>query len=50
MLEELGVLIKAREALPQKKKLGSKNQDGGPPVVLGGQLVNEQEFADENLC
>ena len=47
MLQELEILIRKGEG---EKKVANVNRGDGAPVVLGGQLVDEQEFEDENLC
>lgn len=47
MLQELEILIRKGDKKEEKKKI--KRGDGNP-VILGGQLVNEEDFNDENLC
>ena len=47
MIKELDVLIRKSEQKHQQQAV--KNSDG-PPVILGGQIVNEGEFEDENMC
>lgn len=64
MLQELEVLIRTKEAQSQRDlaKVNSgidssgkyidklvKN-DSKPPLIMGGQMINEDEFADEDLC
>lgn len=48
MMQELEVLIRKGEKKVQQKV--QKRGEGQPPIILGGQLVNEEEFNDENLC
>ena len=50
MLHQLEVLIRKNEVEQSKKRQAAANRGEGPPVVLGGQLVDEQDFEDENLC
>jgi hypothetical protein len=47
MLQELEILIRKGEKKEEKKI--TKRGDA-PPLILGGQLVNEEDFNDENLC
>jgi hypothetical protein len=64
MLQELELLIRKKEANDQRK-LDIKNSgitssgnyinsliknDNKPPLVMGGEIINEDEFADEDLC
>lgn len=51
LLEEIQVLIITNEVEMQKKQINNEGYAGsGPPIILGGQRVDEKEFEDENLC
>lgn len=64
MLQELDHLIRIKEAKNQREmekyqqKLDSSGKyidnlmkkDDKPPLIMGGQVINEEEFADEDLC
>ena len=50
LIEEIQILIRTHEAENQRKKPSSSKPSQGPPIILGGQKVDEKEFEDENLC
>ena len=47
MLHELEILIRKGERKEEKR---IQRRSDGAPVILGGQLVNEEDFYDDNLC
>lgn len=66
MLEELDLLIRTKEVQNQREidmynaginssgkyidKLSKNDGTNKKPIIMGGQLVNEAEFDDEDLC
>lgn len=63
MLTELELLVRTKEAQTQMQmaKIHSTINSSGKyidhikkedkaPVIMGGQIINEEEFADEELC
>ena len=64
MLQQLEVSIRKKEAKDymnqqkynhlvdssEKYLENLKNKEGKAPIIMGGQLVNEDEFEDEELC
>ena len=58
MLEEMEILVRQREVQAQKQqeklksKHGAKSRSGesSVPVMMGGQIVDEEEFENEKLC
>ena len=63
MVQELEYLIRQKEAKNQREiEKVNKNLDSTgkyidnlkkgdkPPLVMGGEVINEDEFADEDLC
>lgn len=50
-IKELDVIIRKKEATQQQKKQKDKKEViGSNPLVLGGVVIDEKEFEDENLC
>lgn len=49
MTRELEILVRQREAINRINRKESQ-QIGANPLVMGGQVINESEFDDENLC
>lgn len=51
MVLELEQAVRMKEAreLEKKPSAGSKPSNQNQ-VVMGGQVINEDDFADENLC
>lgn len=51
MVVELEQAVRMKEARDlAKKPLTSSRRSNQAQVVMGGQVINEDDFADENLC
>ena len=52
-VKELEVIIRKKEATKQQTQTHQKDKKeiiGSNPLVLGGVVIDEREFEDENLC
>lgn len=49
MIDELELNIKMKEA-KQQVNLQKNSSSGADQVMMGGQMINEEEFMNEDLC